>query len=77
MHLYPIPAGVGDHNGRNTLDDGVIVAGHMNAKQSMSVYHGVVFIDSFSCSTITHKMLSTSHNLFSAQRNIMTLDINS
>ena len=72
MHLYSIPAGVGDHNACNTLDDGVIIARHVCAKQSMSVYHCVVCIDAFSCSTITHIMLSTSHNLFSAQRNTET-----
>ena len=41
-----------------------VVAWHMNAKQTMSVYHCVVLIYAIGCSTITYKVLGTSSNIF-------------
>lgn len=69
MHLDSIPAGVRYHNGCNTFDNGVIVGWHVNAEQPMPVYHSVILIDAFGCSTIAHIVLCTSCNFFTTNTN--------
>jgi len=67
MHLNSIPARVRNHNSWHTLDNWVIVAWHVDAKQTVSADLCIVLIDAFSCSTITHIVLGTSSNFCSVR----------
>lgn len=73
MHLFPIPAGIWNHDCWNSLDDWIRVRRHVDAQQSMHVNHGVVLIDAIGCPTITHKVFSTGSNLIPT-RNIWKLN---
>lgn len=67
MHFDPIPAGVRDHDSWNTLNNRVVIAWHVDAEQSISVYHSVIFIYASCCSSIPHIVLCTSCYLLSVQ----------
>jgi hypothetical protein len=45
VHLDAVPAGVGDHDGGDTLDDGVVVGRHVDTHEVVEVHHRVVLVD--------------------------------
>lgn len=63
MHFLPVPTRVRHHNCCNTLEDGIKVCRHVNAKQSIQINHSVVLIDALCCATISYVVLSTGRNL--------------
>ena len=67
MHLLSIPAGVRDHDCRDTSDNRVIVRRHMDAQQSMCVDNRVVLVDSLIRSTITNIVLCACSNLLTVE----------
>lgn len=64
VHLFIVPAGVRNHDCRDTLDDRVIVCRHVNAKQAMHVSQCVVFVDAPCRPTVANKVFCTSCYLF-------------
>jgi hypothetical protein len=67
VHLLSIPAGVRDHDCRDTSDNRVIVRRHMDAHQSMCADDRVVLVDSLIRSTITNIVLRACSNLLTVE----------
>lgn len=59
MHRLAIDGVVGDNNGGNAFDDGVVESRHVNGEEFMPTYNGVVFVHPLCCATISHKALCT------------------
>ena len=66
VHFAAVPAGVGDHDGGDALDDGVVIGRHVNAEQSVEINHCVVLIYALVCASIAHKVLCTSRHFVPA-----------
>ena len=63
VHLFSVPAGVGNHNRRDTLDDCIRIRRHVDAEQAMQVDFCVVLIDALCRPAITYKVLRASSDL--------------
>ena len=51
VHLDPVPARVGDHDGGDAPDDGVVVGRHVDAEQLVEGGHRVVLVDALGRAT--------------------------
>lgn len=63
VHLHPVPAREGDHDCRNSLDDRMVISGHVDAQQPVPVDHRIVLVYSIDSATIAHEVLRAGYDL--------------
>ncbi|WVZ60556.1 hypothetical protein U9M48_010562 [Paspalum notatum var. saurae] len=63
VHLDPVPAGVGDHDGGDALDDGVVVGRHVDPHQVVEVEQRVVLVDALVRAAVAHEVLGAPGHL--------------
>jgi hypothetical protein len=63
VHLHPVEAGVGDHDGGDALDDGVVVGRHVDAHQVVEAQHRVVLVDSALRAAVADEVLGAPGHL--------------
>jgi hypothetical protein len=64
VHLDPVPAGVGNHNGGDTLIHGVLVRWHVDVHQALAADDVVVLVDAVHRAAVAYKVLRQAATLF-------------
>lgn len=73
VHLPPVPARVGDHNGGDALDDRLIVPRHVDAQQLVEVSNGVALVHAVLGAPVPHEMLGAGRHLLPGEPATMEL----
>jgi len=71
VHLEPVPAGVGDHDGGDALTERVQVGRHVDAHQTVAVDDGVVLVDAVLRATVADEVLGARRHLVPATNSIL------
>ena len=63
VHLDPVPARVGDHDGGDAPDDGVVVGRHVDAEQLVEGGHRVVLVDALGRAAVADVVLGARRHV--------------
>jgi hypothetical protein len=63
VHLDPVPAGVGDHDGGYAVDDGVVVGRHVDPHEVVEAQHRVVLVDAPGGAAVADEVLGAPGHL--------------